>query len=58
MNALEAIAALEAVINLAVSAGVNFQKLAAMREANGGEPLTAEQRQELEDDAQSAIDRL
>lgn len=58
MNTLETIALLEAAINLAVASGINFQKLMAMRDANGGQPLTDEQRQQLADDAQSAIDRL
>ena len=57
MKALLIIDALEALLNLAVSVGINFTKLAQMREANGGE-LSAEQRQELADDAQSAIDQL
>lgn len=58
MKALLIIDAIEALLSLAVSAGINFTKLAQMREANGGEPLTAEQRQELADDSQSAIDQL
>lgn len=58
MNALEVIALLEAAMNLAASAQINLAKLQAMREANGGAPLTDEQRQELAADAQEAIDRL
>lgn len=58
MKTLLLIDAIEALLSLAVNAGINIQKLNAMREANGGEPLSAEQRQELADDAQDAIDRL
>lgn len=58
MNALLVIEAVEAALNLAVAAGINFSKLAQMREANGGEPLTEEQRQQLSDEAQDAIDQL
>lgn len=55
---LETIAVMEAALNLAVAAGLNYQKLVAMRDANGGNPLTAEQRLQLSEDAQEAIDQL
>ena len=55
---LETIAVIEAAINLAIQAGINIDKLKAMRDANSGGPLTDAQRQELADEAQQAIDRL
>lgn len=58
MNTLFIIEAIEALLNLATNAGLNIAKFNALREANGGEPLTEEQRQELLAESQSGIDRL
>lgn len=49
---------IEAVLHMATSFGINVAKLNEMREQNGGAPLTAAQREELANDAQSAIDRM
>lgn len=57
MSALAIINVVEGILNLAVAFGINIAKLNEMREANGGD-LSPEQRQELADDAQSAIDAL
>ena len=57
-KALIIIEAIEALMNLAINMGVNIARYREMREANGGEPLTAEQRQALADEAQASIDRL
>ena len=58
MNPLLIVAALEAVLDLAMEAGLNIARFNAMREENGGGALTEEQREELLGDAQDAINRL
>ncbi len=58
MSVLAAIEAIEAVMNLAMQAGVNVARYRAMKEENGGEPLTDAQREQLLADSQSAINRL
>lgn len=57
MNALELVRALDALLTVAISAGINIAKLTALREASGG-TLTIEQIQELAAEARQSIDRL
>lgn len=61
MNAttiLLAIEVAEGVINSAIRAGLNWERYRALKDANNGEPLTAEQREELLAGSQAGIDRL
>ena len=58
MGAIEIINVLDAVITLAMRAGINFSKVVEMRNANGGAELTEAQREQLANDAQDAIDAL
>lgn len=57
-QALLIIELLEAAVSAATRAGVNIAQFNAMREANGGEALTEEQRAALLEQSQSGIDRL
>jgi len=60
MSSLEIIVAINALLNLALEAGINMQKLNTLRaqaEAEGRQ-LTAEELRSLADDAQNAIDRI
>lgn len=58
MSAIEIIRLLDAAIALAVSAGVNVDKLRAMQAQNANGSLTPEQVRELADAARSAVGRL
>lgn len=60
MEVIAIIKALSALMDIASSAGVNFQKLQAMRAeaAARGEELSADDLKALADDAQAAIDKL
>lgn len=60
MSSLELIVAINALLNLAVDAGINMQKLNAMREKakSEGRALNAEELFSLANDAQDAIDRI
>lgn len=50
--------ALDALMSLAISAGVNVERFRQMKEANAGDPLTESQLQELEAEARSTVGRL
>lgn len=60
MSKLEIITALNALLNLAIEAGINIQKLNAIRARAKaeGRQITVAELQELSDAAQAAIDRL
>jgi len=60
MSKLEIITALNALLNLAIDAGINIQKLNAIRARAKaeGRQITVAELQELSDAAQAAIDRL
>ncbi len=53
-----AIELVEMALGLAMELGVNVARYNSMKEANGGGPLTSEQRAELAHEAQESIDRL
>jgi mevalonate kinase len=57
MNAIEIVRLLDAIVGLAMSAGISLARYQAMKDASGG-TLTDEQIQELAADAKKAVDRL
>ena len=60
MSTLELIVAINALLNLAVDAGINMQKLNAIREKakTEGRVISVAELKSLADDAQNAIDRI
>lgn len=58
MNALDAVNAASAALDLLVNYGINEQKLIDMRNAKNGEPFSAEDLALLSHDAQAAIDSI
>ena len=60
MGSLELIVAINALLNLAVDAGINMQKLNTMRAKaeSEGRQLNTEELRSLAEDAQAAIDSI
>lgn len=57
MTALQILTAVNAILDVAASAGVNIRKLMALRELNGGS-LSREQVAELAQEARESVEKL